>query len=146
MEVKCLGGYFIFTEHGPGEISRLQSLFDLDLSLDGDTFTFTGLVDAPRYSILGGTYLGAPCIKTFEGEPWDVLSENKLVYDFMNDKVVSMATIIQSVSLDLVDYYYLSDGLILPGSITDDGQRIIDYSAWYSFDDQTFKYSEVGFE
>lgn len=146
MEVKCLNGYFIFTEHDAGEIGRLMSLFDLDLVLQGDKYVFDTLSDAPRYSILGSTYLGAPAIKTFEGEPWEVMAENKLVYDFLNDVVVPQATVFQRVSLQLIDYYYLSDGLILPGSVTDDGQRITDYSAWFSFGDNTFKYSEVGFE
>lgn len=146
MEVKCVSGYFIFTEHEEGEVSRFSSLFDLDISLFEDKYVFDTLADAPEYSIIGGTYLGAPAVKTFEGKPWEVMKANGLVYDFLNDVVVPFATIIQRVSLDLTDYYYLSTGLMLPGSVTDDGTRVTDYSAWYSFEDATFKYSEVSFE
>ncbi len=146
MEIKCLHGYFIFTEHEAGECSKLASLFDLDLALEGDNFTFDSLTGAPGYSILGGTYLGAPAIKTFEGKPWEIMKENKLVYDFINDIVVPEVTIIQRAKLDLIDYFYLSDGLILPGSILNDGTRVTTYSAWYSFDESSFKYSEVNFE
>ncbi len=146
MEVKCLHGYFKFTEHEPGEVSRLMSLFNLDLSIQDDYYTFSTLVDSPKYSILGNEYLGALATKTFEGEPWKVMKQNNLIYDFLNDVVVPTLTITQIVKIDLVDFYYLSDGLILPGSITDDGTRVTDYSAWFSFEEQTFKYSEVGFE
>lgn len=146
MEIKCLHGFFKFTEHAEGEISQFASLFDLDLVLQDDYFTFDSLSEAPRYSIAGSTYLGAPATETFEGDPWQVMKQNELVYDFLNDVVVPIATIIQSVTLDLIDYYYLSNGLMLPGSVTDDGFRVTDYSAWYSFDEATFKYSEVEYE
>ncbi len=146
MQIKCLHGYFIFTEDSEGEVSKLSSLFNLDLALKNNYYTFDTLESAPEYSIIGGTYLGAPVIKTFEGKPWEVMRENNLVYDFLNDVVVSIDLIVKHTELDQSDYFYLSPGLILPGSITDDGSRITDYAAWFSFDEQSFKYSEVGFE
>lgn len=146
MEIKCLHGFFKFTEHSVGEVSQLASLFDLDLVLQDDYYTFSTLADAPKYSIIGLEYLGAVATKTFEGEPWQILKENGLIYDFLNDVVVPQLSIVQRVSIDESDFFYMSDGLILPGSVTDDGTRVTDYSAWYSFDEASFKYSEVGYE
>ena len=42
--------------------------------------------------------------------------------------------------------YFLSPGLIKPGSVTDDGSRVTDYAAWFLFDSMKFKYSEITYE
>jgi hypothetical protein len=40
----------------------------------------------------------------------------------------------------------VSPGLIMPGSINNQGQRVKEYSAWMNFESQSFKYTEVGYE
>ncbi len=143
MRIKCLHGYFIIEEIGQGQISDFMSQYDLELVPKDNYFTFPSLLEAPKYSLAGGTYLGAAATETFEGEPWEVMRENDLVYDFINDEVVSILTILKTVTLQSTGRFYLTNGLILPGSLTDDGLRVTDYAAWYSKGDQMFKYSEV---
>lgn len=146
MKINCLSGYFRFEETELGEISKFASLFDLDLVFKDGYYIFSSLGEAPGYSVAGAEYLGATAIKTFSGNPWDVMRENNLVYNFLTDEVLPLSEITQQIKISLSDYYYLTDGWILPGSITEDGKRVREYAAWFSFDDQTFRYSEVTFE
>jgi len=146
MRIECIHGYFRFFETNVGQISRFMSLFGLEIERNGDHFTFSDLVDAPNYSILGGTFLGIPTIKTFEGPPWEVMRANRLVYDFNIGLIRPIDTVIQPVELEDAGNYYLTTGMILPGSITDDGSRVTDYAAFYSGDRASFKYSEITYE
>ncbi len=143
MKIKCLHGYFLFDEDRAGELSDFMRVYGFDIVLENRHYTFSFLKDAPRYSILGGTYLGAPAIKTFEGEPWDIMRQNKLVYDFTLDAVIPIASVTQLIKLKSAGNYYLTSGLIIPGSITDDGSRVKEYAASYI---DTFTYSEVSLE
>jgi hypothetical protein len=146
MKIRCLHGYFIFEELKPGQLSDFMSLFGFDLVAQDDHFTFAALAGAPRYSILGGTYLGAPAIKTFEGHPWQIMRENQIVYNFNLGLVLPIVSTTQVIKLNQGSNYFLSSGLIQPGSVTEDGSRVKDYAAFYLFDKIKFKYSEVSFE
>lgn len=146
MLVECIHGYFKFSETSVGQISRFMSLFGLEVERKEDHFTFSDLVDAPNYSIAGGTFLGIPTIKTFEGPPWEVMRANRLVYDFNIGLVRPIDTVTQILKLESSSNYFLTTGMILPGSITDDGGRVTDYAAFYSSDRATFKYSEITYE
>ena len=143
MQIRCIAGFFQFRETSAGEISRLNSFFGFDLVAKDDYFTFSFLKDAPEYAIVGGEYLGAEVSKTFEGEPWDVMRENEIVYDFLNDEMVPISSILRSVEIIPAGNYFVSQGLILPGSVTDGGLRVRDYAAWFSFEAMRFRYSEV---
>lgn len=146
MKIACIHGYFKFLEERPGEISQFSNLFGLELARSGDHFTFADLVDAPRYSIAGQTYLGAPATETFEGEPWEVMRENGLVYDFSQGLVVPIAAIVRSAPISQAGFYRVSNGMIVPGSVTEDGGRVTDYAAFYIPEIPGFKYSEVEYE
>jgi len=143
MKILCLHGYFKFEEQRAGEFSDFMSLFDFTIARNEDHFTFDELVGAPRYSIAGGTFLGCPTTETFEGEPWEVMRENDIVFDFSLGKVVPIASIIQSVKIRQAGNFYEASGMILPGSVRDDGKRVTDYAAYFVFDRLGFKYSEV---
>lgn len=143
MLIKCIHGYFKIEESQAGEISRFMNLFPVTIVARGDHFTFKTLSTAPKHSIAGNRYLNALCTKTAEGEPWFVMRENGLVYDFEKDLVVPIQTITSRAVLVPGSNYFLSTGLILPGSITEDGTRVTDYSAWYLFDSGKFNYTEV---
>lgn len=145
LKINCLHGYFKFQEQRAGEVSDFISLFGLNLSKQDDFFTFDALVDAPKYSIQGESYLDAIAIENFEGKPWEIFKANELVYNYDTGLVQPLETIVQIVTLSASGNFYLSPGLILPGSITDGGSRIIDYAAWVTIDTMKFKYSEVGF-
>lgn len=108
-----------------------------------DAYTFKPLVEAPRFSLAGLDLLGTPATATFEGEPWEVFEANGLVYDFSTETVVTINSITQNVSIGLAGNRYTASGLILPGSLTDDGERVKDYSAWFSSNTLRWLYSEV---
>lgn len=120
-----------------------MSLYGLDIARENTDFTFRPLLNAPKYSIKAGTYLGALANSTFEGDPWEVMKANKLIYNFVTKKVVPISSISQRVELNKGLNYFFSDGLLLPGSLMDDGTRVTDYSAGYSFRTGKFKYTEV---
>ena len=143
MKIKCLHGYFIFEEMMPGEISKFMNLTKLELAPVKNYYAFSTLDQAPRYSLLGGEYLGAVSTKTYEGEPWEVMRENGLVYDFVKDLVVPIETVINLTEIKQASNYFISNGLIMAGSITDDGSRITDYAAFFSFSKSKYVYSEV---
>lgn len=129
-----------------GEVSNFMSITELALVRRGDFFTFEKLVDAPEYSIAGNTYLGALATETYAGEPHEIMRANGLIYNFDSDALEPLLLVTQLVELKRCSNYYLSPGLILPGSITVDGSRVTDYLAWFSQATMQFKYSEVTLE
>lgn len=146
MKVDCLHGYFKFYDDTIGQINHFVSLYGLPIVRSNDHFTFEALVDAPDYSIEGGLYLGALSTKTFEGDPWEVMKENKLVYNFNLSKVVRIETITDAIVISPSVYFFLSSsGMIQPGSVTEDGLRVTDYSASYSFERPGFRYVGVSY-
>jgi hypothetical protein len=143
MKLTCTHGYFKLEEFRQGEFSEFMSYSGLAIVRSGDHFTFDGLVGAPKYSIAGGEFLGCPTTETFEGEPWEVMRANGLVYDFTNGAVVPIETVLNSVRLESAGNFYQAGGMIMPGSVTDDGTRVTDYAASFSLGQFTFRYSEV---
>lgn len=146
MRIDCLHGYFKFYEERPGQVFEFATLFGLDVVPMGDYYTLSGLEDAPDYSIVGGTYLDVPAIATFEGPPWEVMRANKIIYNFSLDLAQSRLTVTSAVKAVQAESYYISTGLMVPGSFRDDGLRVTDYSAWFSKDTMKFKYSQVTYE
>lgn len=143
MRIECIHGYFKFFETAAGQISRFTSLYGLELERSGDHFTFSDLVDAPTYSLLGGTFLGMPTIATFSGDPWEVMEENRLVYDFSVGIVRPLDSIVQLALIKQTGHSFVTSGMLLPGSLTDAGKRVKDYSAHWIQDRENFKYSEI---
>jgi hypothetical protein len=141
MRIDCLHGYYKFQETQAGELSQFANLFGLELERSGDHFTFSDLVDAPTYSLPGGTFLGCPTLFTMEGPPWEVMRKNKLVYDFQKGLVVPSLAILTVCSLDQAGFSFVTNGMILGGSVTEDGSRVTDYAAFYN--QSKFRYSEV---
>ena len=143
MRIQCKHGFFIFRESKVGEISDFMSLTGLSLAPREDYYTFETLQNAPDYSLIGKPLVGgAVAIKTFQGAPWEVFEANGLVYDFTLDLVVPIATIIAKTKVKLAGNYFVSPGLILPGSLTDEG-RVKDYAAWYLNTRASWLYSGV---
>ncbi len=146
MRVDCFHGFFKFTEQKSGDISDFRSATGFELEFEDGYFTFPDLIAAPNYSIAGNTFLSAACTETIEGKPWDVMRENDLVYDFISGKVVSIDTITQKINVYQSNKYFLSDGMIVAGSLTDEGLRVTDYAAHFTFENDKFKYSEIVYE
>jgi hypothetical protein len=145
LRIKCLHGFFIFQEFKVGQVSDFISRFGLSIVPWRDAYTFEDLLTAPSYSLKNKALLGVTATKNFQGEPWEVLEANGLVYDFNQGLVVPIESVTQTVSVNLAGNRMISSGLILPGSVTNDGERVREYSAWFSRDTLRFLYSEVGY-
>jgi len=145
LRINCIHGYFIFDEVTSGELSDFVSVVGLPLARKENYFTFEALVDAPEYSITGQPYLNATAIKTYAGPPWEIMRENGLVYNFDIGLLVPIASITRTVTIAQAGNVFVSPGLILPGSLTDEGERVKDYAAWFSTDRMRFRYSEVSY-
>lgn len=146
MKIRCLHGYFILEELDPGDASEFVSHFGLKLAALPNGYTFEALADAPDFAIAGGLYLGAPVTKTFEGTPGEIMRENGLVYSINTGLVVPIASITTPARPQAAGNYFVANGIIQPGSVTEDGGRVKDYAAFYQRDTGWFKYSEISYE
>jgi len=145
MRVDCQHGFFIFREDKVGEISDFVSLSGLSIVRFRDQFTFETLAAVPEYSIDGSQFLGALATKTYAGEPGELFEQNELVYDFSRDLVVPISTITQVVTIKQSGRRIVTNGLILPGSLTEDLDKITGYSGYFLRDSLRWIYSEVQF-
>lgn len=145
MRVRCFHGFFLFEETRVGQVSDYVSLTGLKIVPFGRLFTFEGLAEAKDYSLKGADLLGFTAVKTFEGKPWEVFEANGVVYDFTTGSVRLISSVTQRTKIQLAGNRYVSPGLILPGSIDQDGDRVRDFSGWFSFDRGTWLYSEVSY-
>lgn len=145
MRISCLHGYFIFQEVRLAQVSDFMSRFGVEIEAIGPYYTFSDLVDAPRYSLKNKDLMGQVAKENFEGEPWEVFAKNGLVYDFDKGLVVPITSVVQQTTIEQAGNRFISPGLILPGSTTVGGKRVRDYSAWYSRDTLKFSYSEVAY-
>lgn len=143
LRAKCLHGFFIFQETKVGQVSDFMSLTGLSLVPWRDAYTFEDLAEAPDFSLAGKALLGVAATKTFEGEPWEVFEANGFAYNFDTGLVVPIQSVTQQVVIQLAGNRFISNGLILPGSLTAEGERVKDYSAWFSRDTLRWLYSEV---
>lgn len=143
MKVRCSHGYFFFEEESAGELARFTSRYGFEIVSVDNYWTFEELAEAPRFSLKNLAYLGSPAIETFEGNPWDVMRKNKLVFDFTDFTVKPISTVVLPLKLDAAQYYSFSDGLILPGSVAKDGTRVTDFTAQFNADALKVRYTEV---
>lgn len=146
LQIECNHGHYKFTELRSGEVSRFQTLFGLEIVRHPDGyFTFPLFLDAPTFSIEGVEYLGAIATETFEGTPGEILKANSLVYNFATKLVVPIEQITTEMQINQANFYFLSSGLILPGSLVKSGRRIVEYSGFYLREIARFKYSVVSY-
>lgn len=145
MRINCINGYFIFEESRAGEASDFVSLFGLELESKGNQFIFSDLADAPDFSIEGAPYLDTVATKTFAGKPWEIFEANKFVYNYDLGLLVPSESIDDIVTINPGGNFFVSDGLIMPGSLTDSGDEISGYRCWFTTDTMKFKYSEVSY-
>ena len=138
-------GFFIFEDFKTSQISDYMALTGFSIVKKNDYYTFEKLQNAPDYSIIGKPILGAVATKTFEGYPWDVFEKNGLVYDFSTNLVKPILTVVSKTNINVGNGYFVAKGLILPGAINQNGQRVKSFSAFYSRDRQTWLYTEVDY-
>jgi len=143
MKIDCINGFFIFTELRVGQVSDFMKYSGLTLVKWRDSYTFSGLEIAPEYSIAGTPLLNLVASKTYQGEPWELFKENAVVFNFLTGLLVPIVSVTQSVKLSMAGNKYISNGLIVPGSILPDGKKIKSYAGYFSRDTLNFNYSEV---
>lgn len=145
MRITCINGYFIFKETLPSEVSKFIGYTKLDLVRVDDYFTFKPLALAPEFSISSMPYLNLVANKTSEGKPWDVFKSNGFCYDFRTGQIVDINLVQAKSNVKSAGNYLVSNGLILPGSINENGQKITSYVCWYFKNDNTWVYPEVSY-
>lgn len=145
MRVKCLHGFFIFDETREAQVGDFMSKTGLELAPWEGAYTFADLAAVPDYTLAGSLMLGAPTIKTFAGRPWDLFEQNLLVYDFTVGLVLPIAAVVLPTSIRQAGQYFVvaGGGLLLPGSITDEGKKVQSFQGWYSMERRTWRYSGV---
>lgn len=145
MRIQCRHGFFIFSEDFQGDISDFITMTGLPLvpyAKDGE-YTFQRLADIENYSLLAKPILEFPAIATFSGKPWEVFEANKCVYDFSQDLVVPIDSIVASTEVLNAGNTYWSNGLLLPGMLVKDKGRVKNYDCHYTFGRGRWLYSEV---
>lgn len=143
MKLRCLHGYFIFEETAIGQVADFMGYTGFELVPKDGYFTFASLAEAPVFSLAGAPLLlGTPATVTFEGRPWEVFKANGVIYDFTTDTLVPIASVIQKTEIKEAGNRYWSPGLILPGTITEDG-KVQDFAGFFSRDKLRWLYSEV---
>jgi hypothetical protein len=135
----------MFWESKAGDIARLQEVLKLKVVSVGEHYTLERLAKVPPLTIKGRPLLDVTASHTICAEPWVIFEKNQVVFDFRTNKLVPIDSIDIRTRIETGLFWYISGGLILPGSTTDGGQRVKDYSAWFNFGRFSFRYSEVGF-
>lgn len=147
MRVLCRNGHFAFYPKNESEVFRFSSFFGETLERDGDFYTFKFLKEAPKYSIKGAPYLGVTATKTFEGEPWEIMRENNLVYSLAAKIAVLKTTILLVINPQNAEGFFLAESpLIQPASLGPNGQRLTSYDAEYIGDTSQLRVFEVEYE
>lgn len=145
MKINCLHGYFKFEETKAGEASLFVDLFGLPLVRKHDYLTFADLEEAPEFSIKGKAYLSTTATETFAGHPWEVFRANGFIYDYDKGLVRPIEQITKIVTIAQAGHVWATEGLILPGSLTSNGDRVESYMGWFSGDRMRFIYSEIAY-
>ena len=143
MRIRCLHGFFMIDEVAAGQVGRFVSIYGLKLVAWNGVFTFPLLAGVPEYSIKGASLLGATATKTFAGTPGELFKVNGLAYNFNVGRIVPIASISRKANVSQSGNIFVSNGLVIPGSLMDDGTRVKNFTAWFSVDSMTFRYSEV---
>ena len=143
VRVKCLHGYFIFTEMKVGQVSDFISMTGLELVQKNNFYTFSGLNSVPEYSLAGADFMGVTAAENYEGEPWEIFQANGLVYNFSTGVVQTISSITTRSTLKKAGNRFWSPGLILPGTLMESGLRVKDYAAWFSRDTLKWLYTDV---
>lgn len=147
MRVLCRHGHFAFYPRTAADISKFSNFFDVTLKRERDYYTFSGLYGAKNYSLALKPYLNLPALKTYEGEPWEVMKENNFVYSLTLGLIVPKLAIISLVELPLIGFYYRAGGSLLqPGSRTKLGRQILSYSGEFVGEGYSLNVSEFDYE
>lgn len=129
MKVICDHGFFKLYPVAKDDLRRFERVQGLKLEPNGDHFTFPVLRELPRFSIKGVPFGGLPATETIEGrDAGDVMRANKLVYSIALKALVPYSVVLPQISLMLsADYAIVGRVLLQPGTILQNGKRILSY-------------------
>lgn len=145
MRLKCEHGFFTFFDFKVGQISDYMSMTGLKIVPYGEHYTFEALQSAPGYSIKGSPLLGLAATKTFAGRPAEVFEANGFVYNISSGLMVPISSVTTKTQIKLAGNRFTSPGLIQPGSLNDDGDRVKSFAGFFSRDRNSWLYSEVDY-
>ena len=143
MKLKCQHGFFTFEETKIGQVSDFMSYTGLVLTPWEDVFTFDFLSSPPDYSLKGKAFLEFTALHTFEGRPWEVFEANGVVYDWSAGIIKPITSITTVTTIRPAGDRYVANGLLLPGCLNQNGDRVRDFSGFFSRETLRFTYSEV---
>jgi hypothetical protein len=147
MKIVCNHGYFFFYEDESGEIAKFNTLFNQDLVTKQGYYTFTKLKALDNYAIQGKLYGQTIAIKTYEAEPYEVMRQNNLVYNFTTQMISNKLLSLQQIEAQRCLKFYIAEGLIIPGSfIKGDTRQILGYTCKVNLNELVFRYSEFIYE
>jgi hypothetical protein len=128
-------------------MNRFAQSFDVTLKREEDYYTFSYLQGAPKYSIMGRPYLNLPALKTFEGNPWDVMRENGFVYNIQLGALVPKISITGIADITQKGFFFIANvPLLQPGIRTVLGQQITSYSGEFYEDKFWLRILEYDYE
>jgi len=145
MIVNCEHGFYTFYETDVGQISNFILRSGFSLFKKNNYFVFDALKDAEDFSIKGLPYLNAVSKKNYQGKIGEVFRSNDFVFDFTSDLIKDRNSVTSFNDLMLSGDRYVSKGLVLPGSFTQGGKKVIGYTCHVSRLTNSFTYSEVDF-
>lgn len=143
MKIDCINGFFIFRELRVGQVSDFMRYSGLTLVKWRDAYTFEGLENVPEYSQAGAPFLNLVASETYQGEPWELFDQNAVCFNYLTGLIVPFLSVAQNIKISTAGNKYVSNGLILPGSILPNGKKVKTYSGYFSRDTLNFNYSEV---
>ena len=147
MRVLCRHGHFAFFPRREYEIFIFNDLLEVELVRSQDFYTFPILKDLPDYSLVGQLYGNFPSITRYEGNPWEIMRENRLVYSLETGLLVPRETIFVSINPVITGEFFLADTLLIqPGSSNYIGQRILSYDAEFLQDKLQLRVIEYSYE
>jgi hypothetical protein len=147
MRVICRHGHFAFYPRRASDIYTFATSFNVELEREQDYFTFSGLVGAEEYSLLGKTYLDLPAIKTYQGRPWEVMKANDFIYNMSLETIVPKSSIVGVTELTQKGLFYVCNvPLLQPGVRTVLGRQILSYSGEFSEDKFYLRILEFSYE
>ncbi len=129
MRVLCRHGHIALYPRRASDVNTFAASFGVEIEREEDYYTFSGLIDAPEYSLKGSPYLDLPATITFQGKPWDVMKENNFLYNIALKKLVPKASIVAITEITQKGLFYVCNTSILqPGVRTRSGDQILSYS------------------
>jgi len=147
MRVICRHGHFSFYPQYPDELARFAVLIGRTLVRKDDYYTFEELAELEKYSINGTLNGSMVSTVTYEGQPWEVMKENNMVYSLEFGFIVSKTAILSMVKLTEVGSYWIANvPLIQPGSLNYLGLRIMSYDGELDLATSMLKIFEVSNE